>query len=229
MIVSILKQIPLFSDLGESELEKIASLVSPRHVPKKSVVVQEGDTGDSMYIIVSGSVKISYYTADGQEFILSLLEKGAFFGEMALLDDEPRSATVITMEDSELGQIRRADFHRLLKENSALTHKMLMEVVSRLRRTSQVLERISTMDVPHRLYCYLDDYCQQSGTMDENGNYEISLPTHQLLADQLSTSRETISRAVSTLKKEGILTPLGSRGRMRVNAEALETLLFAIQ
>ena len=229
MIVSILKQIPLFSELGDGELEKIASLVSPRHVPKKSVVVQEGDTGDSMYIIVSGSVKISYYTADGQEFILSLLEKGAFFGEMALLDDEPRSASVITMEDSELGQIRRADFHRLLKENSALTHQMLMEVVSRLRRTSQVLERISTMDVPHRLYCYLDDHCQQHGKMDEDGNYEISLPTHQLLADQLSTSRETISRAVSTLKKEGILESLGSRGRMRVNSEALETLLFAIQ
>ncbi len=229
MMQNMIKQIPLFSELGDRELDEIASLVSIRPVSKKSIVVQEGEAGDSMYIIVKGSVKISYYAADGQEVILTLLDKGAFFGEMALLDDEPRSATVITLEDSELGRIRRADFHRLLKNNSDLTRKMLMEVVARLRRTSQVLERISTMDVPHRLYSYLNDFCQASGKCDEHGNYEISLPTHQLLADQLSTSRETISRAVGALKKEGILTPLGSRGRMRVNSEELETLLFALQ
>jgi len=229
MMRGMLRQIPLFSDLDEHDLETVASLVTVRQVPKQSIVVQEGEPGDAMYIIIRGAVKISYYTADGQEVVLALLEAGAFFGEMALLDDQPRSATVITMADSELAQIRRVDFDRLLKNSPELTRKMLTEVVARLRRTSLVLERISTMDVPHRLYSFLCDYCKSNGTRNAHGVYEIELPTHQLLADQLSTSRETISRAIGTLKKEGILTPLESRGRARINMEELETLLFALR
>ncbi len=228
MMRGMLKQIPLFSDLDERDLETVASLVTVRQVPKQSIVVQEGEPGDAMYIIIRGSVKISYYAADGQEVVLALLGAGDFFGEMALLDDQPRSATVITMADSELAQIRRVDFDRLLKSSPALTRKMLTEVVARLRRTSLVLERISTMDVPRRLYSFLCDYCKSHGTRNTHGDYEIKLPTHQLLADQLSTSRETISRAIGTLKKEGILTPLGKRGRVSINMEELETLLFAL-
>jgi len=229
MIQGVLRQIPLFSDLSEKDLDMVASLVTTRQVPKQSIVVQENGPGDAMYIITSGSVKISYYTIDGQEVILALLDAGAFFGEMALLDDEPRSATVITMEDSELAQIRRQDFNRLLESSPELTRKLLAEVVWRLRRTSLVLKRISTLDVPHRLYSHLRDYCKSYGTKNAQGDYQIKLPTHQLLADQLSTSRETISRAIGMLRKEGILTQSGSRGNACVNMEELETLLFALR
>lgn len=225
----ILRKIPLFSELNDEEIEAIASQTSVRTFPKKTVVVQEGEKGDAMFIILKGSVKISYYTIEGREVVLSLLEPGTFFGEMALLDEEPRSATAVTMEASELGQIRRADFHRLMQQYPRLMQKVLSEIVSRLRRTSSVLERISTMDVPHRLYDYMRDYCRRFGTANADGSYEVKLPTHQLLADQLSTSRETISRAVSALKKEKIITPLQGRGRVKVDMEALETLLFALQ
>jgi len=229
MIQGMLRQIPLFSDLSEKDIGMVASLVTTRQVPKQSIVVQESGPGDAMYIITSGSVKISYYAIDGQEVILALLDAGAFFGEMALLNDEPRSATVITMEDSELAQIRRQDFNRLLESSPELTRKILAEVVGRLRRTSLVLKRISTMDVPHRLYSHLCDYCKSYGTKNAQGDYKIKLPTHQLLADQLSTSRETISRAIGMLKKEGILTQSGSRGNACINMEELETLLFALR
>lgn len=229
MMQDMLRQIPLFTDLADRDLEVVDSLVTRREVPKQSIVVQEGEPGDAMYIIISGAVKISYYTADGQEVILAILESGSFFGEMSLLDDKPRSATVITMSDSELAQIRRLDFESLLKSSPELTRKILAEVVARLRRTSLILERISTMDVPHRLYSYLCDYCKSNGRKNTQGDFEIELPTHQLLADQLSTSRETISRAISTLKKEGILTTLSGRGSACVNMEELETLLFAMR
>ncbi|GMQ99853.1 MAG: Crp/Fnr family transcriptional regulator [Zetaproteobacteria bacterium] len=225
----IIKAIPLFSELDDVEIDAIAALVSTQKYPKKMLIVQEGESGDSMFIILEGSVKISSYATDGREVVLSLLEKGAFFGEMALLDAEPRSATVMTMEDTELGRIRRADFERLMLQTPQLTRKLLAEMVSRLRRTSSVLERVSTMDVPQRLYNYMRDYCLRFGSPDANGGFEVKLPTHQLVADQLSTSRETISRAISALKKEGIIVPLQGRGQVRVDMHGLDTLLQVMQ
>jgi len=199
-------------------------------VPRKSIVVQEGDVGDSLFIIVRGAVKISSYTAEGKEVVLSLLGAGGVFGEMALLDREPRSATVTTTEDSTLAQIRRPDFERLLLNQPSIALGLLEELVSRLRRTTQVLERISTMDVPHRLYNYILDLCLKHGTEDDTGTlWEVRMPTHQLIADQLSTSRETISRAISTLKKEGIIIPVQGRSLVRIDMPALETLAEAMQ
>ncbi|MFC1626552.1 cyclic nucleotide-binding domain-containing protein [Pseudomonadota bacterium] len=182
-----------------------------------------------VFSLLKGSVKISYYASDGREVVLSLLQEGSIFGEMALLDKQPRSATVSTLEDSRLAQIRQADFERLLLDQPQIALKLLAEVVSRLRRTSMVLERISTMDVPHRLYDYIQDYCLRFGEKDEDGYCAVKLQTHQLIADQLSTSRETISRAISALKKEKILLPATGRGEVRVDLNAIETLLFAIQ
>lgn len=229
-MLNIIRRIPLFSELEERDLEAVASLVSTRNVPRKSIVVQEGDVGDSLFIIVRGAVKISSYTAEGKEVVLSLLGAGGVFGEMALLDREPRSATVTTTEDSTLAQIRRPDFERLLLNQPSIALGLLEELVSRLRRTTQVLERISTMDVPHRLYNYILDLCLKHGTEDDTGTlWEVRMPTHQLIADQLSTSRETISRAISTLKKEGIIIPVQGRSLVRIDMPALETLAEAMQ
>ncbi|OIO69167.1 MAG: Crp/Fnr family transcriptional regulator [Zetaproteobacteria bacterium CG12_big_fil_rev_8_21_14_0_65_55_1124] len=218
----IIGTVPLFSELDEIELAAISTLVSSKHVGKNSIVVQEGESGDAMAIILSGAVKVSQYASDGREVVLCLLEKGDFFGEMALLDTEPRSATVTTMEESELGFIRRKDFARLMLEMPRLTSKLLAEITHRLRRTNLVLAHISTMDVSHRLYAYLNDYCEQYGRLRPDGRIEIKLPTHQLVADQLSTSRETISRAISALTKDGVIIPLAGRGRVKVDVAALD-------
>lgn len=225
----ILKAVPLFSEFNDIEIDAIAALVSTRQYPRKMLIVQEEETGNFMFIILRGSVKVSSYAADGREAVLCLLGSGSFFGEMALLDSAPRSATVTTMEETELGHIHRADFERLMLQMPQLIRKLLTEMVSRLRRTSAVFGRISTMDVPQRLYNYIHDYCLHSGSPDVNGDVEAKLQTHQLLADQLSTSRETISRAISALKKEKIITPLQGRGRVRVNMHALESLLQDMQ
>jgi len=228
-MLEILRKIPLFSGLTEDELQAVAGLISRHDIPKKNIVVQEGEPGEALYIILEGSVKISSYSADGREIVLSLLNKGSFFGEMALLDKQPRSANVTTMEDSRFAQVRRADLEPLLLKQPGIALKLLAEVVSRLRRTSRVLERISSMDVPHRLYAYLTDHCHRFGQREDDEWFTTVLPTHQLLADQLSTSRETVSRAISALKKEGILVQDGGRGQMKVDVGALETLLEAFQ
>jgi len=223
-MIDLLRKVPLFSELNESELESIAALASSIEIPKKNIVVQEFEPGDSMYVILEGEVKVSTYSVDGREVVLALLGKGSFFGEMSLLDEEPRSANVTTMVDSKFANIRRCDLVPLLLEQPAISLKLLTEIASRLRKTSRVLERISSMDVPHRLYAYLVDHCQRFSQQDD-GWCTTVLPTHQLLADQLSTSRETISRAVSQLKKDGILIQREGRGQMRINVETLEDML----
>jgi len=222
------ENIPLFSELNTSEINAVAALATTHHFNKNNMIVQEGERGDALYIILKGSVKISSYSSDGREVILSLLEPGSFFGEMSLLDQQPRSATVTTLGDTTVLQIRRNNFEHLLLKNPSLTMKLLTEVVHRLRRTSQVLERISTMDVPHRLYNYLQDYCNRFAKQ-KNGQIIVRLPTHQLIADQLSTSRETISRAISALKKEGIISPISNSREVIIDTEAIDTLLFSMQ
>jgi len=224
-MVDLLKKVPLFSELNESELESIAALASSIEIPKKNIVVQEFEPGDSMYVILEGEVKVSTYSIDGREVVLALLGKGSFFGEMSLLDEEPRSANVTTMVDSKFANIRRCELVSLLLEQPAISLKLLTEIASRLRKTSRVLERISSMDVPHRLYAYLVDHCQRFSQQDHDGWCTTVLPTHQLLADQLSTSRETISRAISQLKKDGILVQREGRGQMRIDVETLEDML----
>jgi CRP-like cAMP-binding protein len=221
----MLRKIPLFAELDENELQAVAALATRIDTPKKNIVVHEGEPGESLYIILNGEVKVSSYTMDGREVVLALLGKGSFFGEMSLLDKELRSATVTTMQDSRFAHIRRRDLVPLLLEQPAITVKLLVEVATRLRRTSRVLERISSMDVPHRLYAYLIDHCQRFSQQDSNGWCTTILPTHQLLADQLSTSRETISRAISVLKKKGILVQGDGRGKMRVDIDELEYML----
>ncbi len=224
----LIKHIPLFSGLSEQELDAVAAIATTRKVTKNCMIVQEGERGDSLFIVVEGGVKISTYSYDGREVVLSLLEPGAFFGEMALLDQQPRSANVTALEATTILQIQRKHIADLLLKLPALTLKLLTEVVERLRRTSQILERISSMDVPHRLYSYLKDYCHRFGNKKDN-DCTVRLPTHQLMADQLSTSRETISRAMSSLKKEGIIQNTGNSREVCVDMEAIETLLQAIQ
>jgi len=170
-------------------------------------------------------VKVSTYSLDGREVVLALLGKGSFFGEMSLFDEQPRSANVTTMQDATFANIRRCDLVPLLLEQPAISLKLLTEIATRLRKTSRVLERISSMDVSHRLYAYLVDHCQRFSRPDARGLYRTVLPTHQLLADQLSTSRETISRAISQLKKDAMLVQGEGRGHMLVDVDKLEALL----
>ena len=228
MIQDIFKKVPLFSEMNEEEIKSIVGLATTHNISKNNVIVHAGDDGSAMFIVLQGSVKISYFAPDGREIILSLLESGAFFGEMSLLDKQPRSATVTTLEASKIAQIRRNDFERLLSKSPSMSLKLLAEVVSRLRRTSLILERISTMDVPHRLYSYLEDFCNRFGKETAEGCI-IKLPTHQMMADQLSTSRETISRAISSLKKESIIMPTSTSREVCIDIDAIETLLLALE
>ena len=135
--IEVLRKVPLFAGLGESDLAAFAELTRERSYPKGSVIVFEDDPGDALYLVAAGQVKVVIIAEDGREVILSVLGEGSFFGEMAVIDDEPRSAHVIAMEDSSLLVLRREDFYSRLRSSPEVAISLLREISRRLRRADE--------------------------------------------------------------------------------------------
>src|SRR5512135_2377330 len=130
----VLKKVPLFSDLTEADLGGFAEVAREREYPKNSVILFEDDPGDALYVVSGGQVKVVLIGEDGREVILSVLGDGDFFGEMSLIDSEPRSAHVIAMRASRLLVLRRDDFQQQLEQHPSIALKVLKVMVQRLRR-----------------------------------------------------------------------------------------------
>ncbi|MGZ5460702.1 MAG: Crp/Fnr family transcriptional regulator, partial [Thermoanaerobaculia bacterium] len=141
--------------------------------------------------------------------ILSLLGPGDFFGEMALLDNSPRSATVIATETLELMTIWRNDFLQILSENFSITRKILAEISRRLRSASDRIESLATMDVYGRLARFFLDLARDQGKVLDNGYIAVTRPTHQAMANMIGTSRETVSRLIHDLMRQNLLISEG--------------------
>ena len=157
----VLKKVPLFSDLSEAELARFAEVTREREYPKNSVILFEDDPGDALYIVSAGQVKVVLIGEDGREVILSVLGDGDFFGEMALIDDEPRSAHVIAMRDSQLLVLRRDDFQAQLVAQPKIGLKLLRVLVQRLRRADEKIGGLVLLDVNGRVARLLLDMADE--------------------------------------------------------------------
>jgi len=191
-----LATIPLFSGLPEDELERFAELTRERSYPKGSVILFQDDPGDSLFVLRAGRVKVVLIGEDGREVILGVLEPGAHFGELALIDDQPRSAHVIAMEDAQLLVLRREDFRRRVEANPTVAWALLTELSRRLRRADVKIGGLVLLDVPGRIARLLLDLA------DETGSEQIEKPlTHQTIAQMIGASRETVSRAMKEFQE----------------------------
>ena len=186
-----LASVPMFSGLQRDELLKFAELTRERTYPKGSVILFQGDPGDSLYVLRQGRAKVVLIGEDGREVILGVLEPGAHFGELALIDDQPRSAHVIAMEDSQLLILRREDFRRRVEANPSVAWALLTELSRRLRRADQKIGGLVLLDVPGRISRLLLDLAEEAG-----GNTIEKPLTHQTIAQMIGASRETVSRAM---------------------------------
>ncbi|MGD0993366.1 MAG: Crp/Fnr family transcriptional regulator [Gemmatimonadales bacterium] len=196
----VLKKVPLFSDLSEAELARFAEVTREREYPKNSVILFEDDPGDALYIVSAGQVKVVLIGEDGREVILSVLGDGDFFGEMALIDDEPRSAHVIAMRDSQLLVLRRDDFQAQLVAQPKIGLKLLRVLVQRLRRADEKIGGLVLLDVNGRVARLLLDMA------DEGGGPKITRRlTHHTIAQMIGSSRETVSRAMRELVDRGLI------------------------
>jgi len=215
---ALFRKLSLFAELDDRELASIASVAKTRRYAKDDVIFHADESGDVFCIIREGKVKITMISPEGKEIILSMMGPGDFFGEMSLLDDEPRSATVVATEPLEVVTIWRTDFLEILRENFSITKKILIELSRRVRRTSNRIESLATMDVYGRLARFFLDLAQQQGKVLDNGYVAVTRPTHQAIANMIGTSRETVSRLIHELIRQDLLLSEGKTVYLSKNA-----------
>jgi CRP-like cAMP-binding protein len=212
------KRFALFAELDDRELASIAAVAKTRRYAKDDVIFHADESGDVFCLIKEGQVKVTMISPEGKEIILSLLGNGEFFGEMALIEDEPRSATVVATEALELVTIWRSDFLQILAENFSITKKVLMEMSHRLRNASNRIESLATMDVYGRLARFFLDLAREQGKSLDNGYVAVTRPTHQAIANMIGTSRETVSRLIHDLMRQNLLLSEGKTIYLRKSA-----------
>jgi len=197
-VADFLATVPLFKSLDSGELSRFAEMVREKSYPKGSVILFEDDPGDSLFVVRAGRVKVVLVAEDGREVILGILGVGEHFGELALIDDQPRSAHVIAMEDSALLVLRREDFRRRVEASPSVAWSLLTELSRRLRRADEKIGSLVLLDVPGRIARMLID------AADEGGAPLIEKPlTHQTIAHVIGASRETVSRAMREFQDQG--------------------------
>jgi CRP-like cAMP-binding protein len=212
------RKFALFAELDERELASIAAVAKTRRYAKDDAVFHADESGDVFFLIREGQVKVTMTSPEGKEIILSILGAGDFFGEMALFDNAPRSATVIAIEPLEVVSIWRTDFLHILSENFSIAQKVLAELSKRLRDASQRIESLATMDVYGRLARFFLDLAKQSGKSLANDYVAVTRPTHQAIANMIGTSRETVSRLIHELMKQDLLLSEGKTIYLRKTA-----------
>ncbi len=211
MDISVLKYIPIFSELSDDDLVKIAKVAIRQLYRKDNMLLIEEEIGSTMFIILDGRVKISRISDDGREVILSILGEGDFFGEMSILDGETRSANVVTLEDSNILVIRREDFLQMLHDYPQIAINLLKELAHRLRRSDAQIKSLSLQNATGKVASTLLRIADDSGKI-HLGQVEIpKLPPQQDLANMAGTSRETISRVIKSLSEQGYLKKIGSK------------------
>ena len=204
-----LRVIPLFAQASDEDLDSLATHLIERRYPKNTTIVEEGLPGDYMYVIREGRVKVSKASDDGREKIMNFFDAGDFFGEMALLDRQPRSASVKTLSAVRLLALSRRDFLELLRSSSDLALCVIQELSRRLRDTGEQASSMSFQKVQERTRGLFERIAREEG---ERSDVRLTPAlTHQQIADMIGTSRETVTRAVKQLKRDGWLSQQGKR------------------
>ena len=201
----LFREVPLFADLGEADLDSLLAVATRRKFPKDSVIFFERDPGDSLFMIMSGRVKVTILSDDGREIILSVLGEKDFFGEMSLLDNEPRSATAIAMEDAEVVILHQREFLSIVEKRPRILVLLLAVLSSRLRKANHQIGSLALLDVYGRVASVLLEMAKENGTRLKDGKICFRRPTHQEIANMIGATRETVSRMISDLHRQGYI------------------------
>jgi CRP-like cAMP-binding protein len=217
----LLRKVSIFSTLPDRDLDTVAAQVTERSYDKEALIVGAEDPGDALFIISSGRVKVALYGDNGREVILSVLKDGDFFGEMSLLDNQPRSANVRALEPSRLLMLSREPFHATLRAAPEVAIAILGEMSRRLRRADESIGNLSLLDVYGRVARFLLDMGKQDGTVTDEGIRVRDRPTQQHMASMVGTSRETVSRALNEFQRRGLISMDGKEILLKHGFEGL--------
>jgi len=192
----ILRQVELFQGLSNTELETLSGSSSSRSFPKNTVVIHENDPADSLFIIESGKVKVYCSDKNGKEFIMNTQGEGDYFGELALLDDSARSASVRTVEKSSFCIIFKDNFNRVLDEHPNIARKLIRNLAARVRKLTADVKSLALQDVYGRVANVLMDLAEERG---DGSSYIPEKLTQQDIADRVGASREMVARILKDL------------------------------
>jgi CRP-like cAMP-binding protein len=208
----LLRGVSIFADLDAGALAALERVAEARSYREGAVIVSQEEPGDTLYVLVRGRVKVVLYGQSGREVILSIFRSpGDFFGEMSLLDDQPRSASVIAAEPSRLLTLSRRDFQAHITAHPRTALRVLTELSRRLRRADEVIGNLALLDVYGRLAGKLREMAAADGEECEGGILIRERPTQAEIAAMIGTSRETVSRALSELARRGYLEMSGKK------------------
>lgn len=219
-----LKTVPFFSILSEDEADELAERLIPRRFSPGQIIFHLGDPGGLLYIITSGKVKIAHTTPDGQEALLAILGKGDFFGELALLDESPRSATAESLAVTETLTLHRTEFMRFIDLHPNFARHVLTILARRIRHMNNQISDIFFMDLPGRLARTLLMLGEKHGVEAEDGIViDLSL-TQTDLAEMTGATRVSVNKALGRFRRQGWVKVKG-RKFMLINQEALQELI----
>src|SRR5258706_15335491 len=192
----LLRNVPLFSTLPEHQLALLTGVVSRKSFPRGTSVIAAGDITESLYVVISGRLKVMMSDDEGREVILAILGPNEFFGEVGLIDDHPRSASVVALEACELLNLSKRDFKRCLSENFEMTMTVMRGLAKRLREADQKIGSLALMDVYGRVAHLLLDMAE---TVDGQKVVTKKL-AKQDIAKMIGASREMVSRVMKDLQ-----------------------------
>ncbi len=223
----LLEKVPLFKGAPERALDIAASAVRKRVFEPSTTIFQEGDKGEALYIMAKGLVKLSKVDLGGHEKTLAILQPPEFFGEMALLGQTTRSATVTTLNEVHCYLLFNDDFRRLMSDYPAISLNLTTTLAARLRGMDDESQVLSYQDAQGRVaYVLLRLY--RGGVVDLDEERALVRLTHQELANLAGTSRETVTRALKALEGEGVIETRPKEVFI-TDPEGLEEILHGIR
>ena len=226
--IELLRRVPVFSALADEDLRRVAEVAVPRRFHAGEVVFRERDESDTCYIVRSGHARAIREHIDGRSITLAHFGPGDIFGELAMFDNERRSATVEALDDTEAIAILGGDMRRLLREHADIAVKLVASLGRRLRETNERLARQSFQTVQSRVAAVLAQLvasARAEGAEGAEGGDVLITATQADLAQLAGSSRESASRFLAVLERAGIISQ--GRGRLVVHdASALERYVY---
>jgi len=203
----VLRNVPLFAGLDQSELEKLSRVAGRRRAERGEFVVRSGEETDALYILISGRAKVTNSDEEGREIILAVLGPGESFGEMGLIDGSPRSANVVAQEPCELVVVSKPDFQRCMQDNFHVALKLMQVLVRRLREADRKIESLALLDVYGRVARLLLEMSQDVG----GRRVVVRKVSKQDMARMIGASREMVSKVMRDLENSGYIEQDGDQ------------------
>lgn len=204
--LAFLRKTILFADLPPRDLERVALLMQERKYSKNQIVFLEEETGQYMYIVKKGQVKVTKMSANGKERILTIHHEGDSFGELSLLDNRSVPATVTAMTPAVILLMSKPDFLCVVLNNQSVLLKVVQVLSGELRKAWAQLQSLTVLDADNRIRATLLKLSEENGTPTSSGVILNLRLTHQEIGDMAATSRETVTRFLTTCQKKRLLS-----------------------